>query len=155
MEDDMGDDNQALWTKYQKLQQGAVEAYEQASRTGIELAERYSAESFAASGSDDPMTKSYLAWIHYQRDLADVAQEYWRSIAAYRRAASTLSLDAEEAATTSTFRQYRERVDQLVSDMETRDRGKKSVKPEPQTRTAESAPAARRAARSRSTSKAG
>jgi hypothetical protein len=115
VEVDMGDDDRTWWEQYQQLQQGLADAYERSSRAATELGERYSAESFAASGSDDPMTRSYLAWLSYQGELASIAYDDWRSVADYRRAASTLLLDGEEAATTSMYQKYRDDLDGLLA----------------------------------------
>lgn len=124
----MADNEPTRWEQYREFQRGAANAYEHSVEAATALWERYSADSFAASGSDDPAAKSYLAWLYYQRDLADVAYEYWRAVAGYRRSAATLFYDEEEAVTTSMHQSYRDNIDQLVSDIGSRSRGASSMK---------------------------
>jgi len=124
----MADNEPTRWEQYKEFQRGAADAYERSVEAATALWERYSADSFTASGSDDPATKSYLAWLSYQRDLVDVAHEYWRAIAGYRRSAATLFFDEEEAVAASTHQSYRDNIDQLVSDIGSRSKGASSMK---------------------------
>jgi hypothetical protein len=123
METEMDDQERDLWNRRREIERVAAEAHTRATRATTDLGQRYSAETFAASGSEDPMTRSYIAWLNYQRDLGEIAHEYWTAIAACQRAASTLFHDEVEAATTSTFGRYRDTINQLVADMSPRDAG--------------------------------
>jgi len=120
METEMDDQERDLWNRQRQIERDAAEAYDRATRVATDLGQRYSAEAFAASGGEDPMTRSYIAWLNYQRDLGETAHEYWTAMAACQRAASTLYHDEAEAATTSTFERYRDTIDQLVADMSAR-----------------------------------
>jgi hypothetical protein len=148
----MADKEHTPWEQYQEFQRGAGDAYEHSVEAAAALLERYSAESFAASGSDDPAVNSYLAWLNYQRELANVAYEYWRAVGGYRRSAANLFYDEEEAATTSMYESYRDNIDQLVSDIGSRSRGASSMKSGASTRSNQGTSARRRGSRSRSSS---
>jgi len=123
MEAEMDDHERDVWNRQQKIGRTAAGAYERATQAAIDLGQRYSAEAFAASGSEDPMTQSYIAWLSYQRDLGEITCEYRTAMAACQREASSLYYDEVAASTTSMFGRYRDTIDQIVANMGARNDG--------------------------------